>query len=508
MYARVEKSKENKSKASSNSVGQKRSHLDHGVGCTDHRLAAVMQQELPAMNNRSMIKEVPLPDLSQSTQIKAVANISGKTVQLKKAELLDEMPKDVKQAIEFLNDIHDLPSISDFGEIAREQIELLEKSDYAQHCKDLIAPIKKKLPQPKAPASPLKEKIIHSIWVQGNYRDNEELQDALETRKNSKAEGWKNLIWVYETEKKESPQEFSTIDDMVVRPVNVQGLDMQEVDFSQTMALWKDKPAWVLKFIPLLDLLFAKKSFVTMSDIMRMIILYYKGGLYQDVKIHLKTPNVEFFDQPLVNTDVLQLVDGGPNKENWAMIANAGCQMIEDIMEATLRQFPKPSKISTMPENYANDGQYSKAHVYLHDDKGPWNRIEAKSKSTDRISDVNPSLKLENPRPVNSWAHTDGVEFNWDSESTRQAPLDASDLDKPGRTFGSMATEIERSIDQREKKGYLSRTEADHLRDEFRPLVENLIMQSIDKIQNNPSNVESIMAAGIKTMNAIIDKYI
>jgi len=84
------------------------------------------------------------------------------------------------------------------------------------------------------------------------------------------------------------------------------------------MTMWKDKPAWVARFIPLLNLMLTKKSFVAMSDIMRMIILYYKGGLCQDVKIKLKTPNAQFFDEPLVNTDVLQLVDGGPNKENWA----------------------------------------------------------------------------------------------------------------------------------------------------------------------------------------------
>jgi len=190
------------------------------------------------------------------------------------------------------------------------------------------------------------------------------------------------------------------------------------------------------------------------------------------------------------------------------MIANAGCQMIKEIMEATLAQFPSPSKIATMPENYANDGQYSKAHVHLHEDKGPWNRIEAKSKKTEGVSEVNPSLTLENPRPENSWAHTDGVKFDWSSDPARPAPANAADLDRPGRTFGVMAAEIETNINQRENQGHLSRIQADQIRETFRPRVERLIMRSIDLIEQNPHGAEAIMANSIREMNRIMDEFI
>ncbi|MCO7223279.1 DUF4157 domain-containing protein [Pleionea sp. CnH1-48] len=428
-------------------------------------------------------------------------------VQRVKATIIEEMPSNVKDAVNFLNDLHDLSSLTMYADIVRMQIDVIEQSDYKDHCSGLIATIKSKLPQPKKPVSPLKEKNIHSIWVQGEYRDNVELQDAIDTRKKTQAKGWQNLIWVYETAKKKN-EDFEVVDNMVGRRIEVRGFRMFEVDFSRTMAAWKDKPPWVSKFLPLLQIMLAKKSFVAMSDIMRMIILFYKGGLYQDVKIQFKTNSLQFFNEPLVNTDVLQLADGGSNKENWAMIANAGCKMIEEIMIKTLSQFPSASKIASMPINYSNKGQYSKAHVHLHEAKGPWNKIEAKSKFTDNMKEVNPSLDIENPRAKNSWSDTDGVKFDWQSEPTQEVPLDANAMDRPGRTFGAMAAEIERNINQRERTGQLSRLQADELRNEFRPHVERLIMESMDAIQHQPHNVDRIMAQGIQIMNNLIDRYI
>ena len=58
-----------------------------------------------------------------------------------------------------------------------------------------------------------------------------------------------------------------------------------------------------------------------------------------------------------------------------------------------------------MPVNYSIEGRYGKSHVALHEDKGVWNRIEKYKSKTDRMGVVNESLKLNNPRDVNSWSN-------------------------------------------------------------------------------------------------------
>jgi hypothetical protein len=225
--------------------------------------------------------------------------------------------------------------------------------------------------------------------------------------------GWQNLIWIYQSAKENEPQ-FQTVDKLMFRTVSIDDFGLKEVDFSATMSLWDDKPDWVESFMPILDILLEKKSYVAMSDIMRMIILYYSGGLYQDVKIELTSPEAQFFDTPKVNADKLQLVDGTTNAENWAMVAQAGCDMIDKIMRATLVQFPSLEKLRLMPENYSKGGKVGSSHVKLHENKGPWNQIEKHRDKADRISEVNDSLKLLNPRPVNSWADAADDGFNWD----------------------------------------------------------------------------------------------
>ncbi len=332
-------------------------------------------------------------------------------IQMTKAEIVSDMPKGIKEAVEFLNEYDGDKKISDYIlPVIIGQLELVEKSEYAKHCAVLISEIRAKIPvekQQKDEPVPLHSKAIHGIWVQGDYTVDEEFRAGIETRKDSKAQEWVNLIWVYQ-----SMEKMGELDSMAARKIVVDGVNLFEVDFKATITMWEDKPKWVEHFLPILDVLLEKKSFVTMSDIMRMIILYYKGGLYQDVKIQLTTKDARFFDEPMVNQNKLQLVDAG-HKENWAMVAEAGCEMISKIMTATLSQFPSVDMLETMPVNYSNQGQYSKAHKSLHENLGPWHGIERENDHTDTIGFVNPSLKLRNPRPVNSWANDDGVDFDW-----------------------------------------------------------------------------------------------
>lgn len=321
----------------------------------------------------------------------------------------------VRQSVGLLKEVQEMKSIPQvYLNPIRKAIHELEKSGNTEHAK-LIQDAKKKLPPDP---TKLKSRYIHGIWVQGDYTENEELKEGMQTRKGTKAEQWENLIWVYQSLQESNASQFQQVDGMVCRSIKVDNMDMLEVDFKASMGLWKEKPDWVGKFLPLLDILLEKKSFVTMSDIMRMIILYYKGGLYQDVKIQLESPEAKFFDEPLVNVDKLQLVDEGSNKENWAMVAEAGCKMIEEIMSRTLsNRFPKAEVLKRLPVNYSNGGQYSQAHQELHEGKGPWPEIQKLVSKVDLMSVVNPDLVLKNPRPVNSWANTDRYVFDWDADS-------------------------------------------------------------------------------------------
>ena len=357
---------------------------------------------------------------AQRQAIRAVGAASpGAVVQLQKVDPLPEMQGKVRESVDILNMLHDSEVSASMVPIVVNALNTLESSEYKVHYAPLTGHFRNgKLPpsafEAKLPPVALGNKKIHSIWVQGDVSEGgEELRQGMESRKDSGAEDWLNLIWVYQDALQQ--EDSADIQGMKCRPIVVHGVNLHQVDFKASMAAWAGRPDWVTRFLPLLDILLEKKSYVAMSDIMRMIILYYQGGLYQDVKIRLDGKNAKFFDEPLVNAGKLQLADGGANKENWAMVAEASCKMIEDIMEATLARFPSAAKLTSMPVNYANDGKYGKAHATLHENKGPWNQIEKFSGKTERIGEVNESLKLTNPRPVNSWADNDGVDFDWDS---------------------------------------------------------------------------------------------
>lgn len=71
--------------------------------------------------------------------------------------------------------------------------------------------------------------------------------------------------------------------------------------------------------------------------------------------------------------------------------------------------------LKRLPENYAVNNRYSGAHVEVHESYGPWRTIESYKGKVDIIGEVNPSLELKNPRPVNSWANADETDLAFDS---------------------------------------------------------------------------------------------
>ena len=338
------------------------------------------------------------------------ARLIQRTIEIKK-----DMPDELKGPLEFLNAVEESLPRESYNELAWGQIDEIQKyqadneTKYDDTINKFVESIIAKLPPREEEEKPTEldreQQNIHSIWIEGDYKDNDELKKAMKTREESAAAEWRNLIWVYT--QGEGKEKHDKVAKLPGKSIQIGDLSLYEVGFKEAMLQWEERPSWVDDFLTILDILLEKKSYVAMSDIMRMIILYYQGGLYTDVKITLETPDAKFFDEPLVNVGKLQLVDGGSQIENWAMIADAGSEMIEMIMQKALQQLPSPEQLKKLPENYADKGEYSGAHAELHENKGPWNVIEKNKEKVDVIGDVNASLRLKNPRPVNSWAHND-----------------------------------------------------------------------------------------------------
>ncbi len=191
----------------------------------------------------------------------------------------------------------------------------------------------------------------------------------------------------------------------------------QEMDFDSTkvaplltrsfrheMELWKergDMPEWVGHWLPILDILYEKKSYITMSDLIRMIILYYEGGVYLDVKIKVAPDKALFKELPMVKVNTANFYA----HENWAIMAHAGYRMLEDMMIQTYRQFPDKTQLRDYPTNYQEASgpeerrREGKMHVELHESSGVWNIIDRRGRPQ-----FPTDLKLQNPRSVNSWA--------------------------------------------------------------------------------------------------------
>lgn len=242
---------------------------------------------------------------------------------------------------------------------------------------------------------------IHSIWVQGDYTSVAECMEAFENRKENseKMSQWQHIMWLYNQEPNVERQRQISKD---------YGINFIELNFKKEMIEWTSKPEWVEQYLPLLDSLYAKKNYVAMSDIMRMIILYYQGGLYLDSKIKFGKDVKQFFENPMVKDDNIQLVLCD-RKENWAMMSSAGCEIIDYIMQKTLTTFPKKDEIDAMPENYQEfrgKTEYLREHVQVHEDKGPWRILDKYSDRFDAIKGINKDLQLINPRTLNSWSNS------------------------------------------------------------------------------------------------------
>ncbi len=243
-------------------------------------------------------------------------------------------------------------------------------------------------------------KKMHSVWVQGDYQENPEAQHGLATRKGTDSEDWVNMIWLYNSGEDDEEGFAPELQTESLKVDFGKFPKVFERSFVDEMGRWKRRgtmPKWVDAWLPILEVLMAKKSYITMSDIMRMIILYYEGGVYMDVKIQVDTKS-DLTTAPKLLINTVNFYD----RENWAIMANTGCRMIEEIMTRTLAQFPNEEELSTYPENYSDgSGREGRTHAELHENRGVWNIIERYRQHSKETS-----LTLTNPRPVNSWTNT------------------------------------------------------------------------------------------------------
>jgi hypothetical protein len=187
-----------------------------------------------------------------------------------------------------------------------------------------------------------------------------------------------------------------------------------QVNFRKTMAAWDDRPEWLTRYLDYLDAMLPKKAYVAMGDLMRMIVLWFMGGVYVDVKIQFVGTAKEFLQEPQVAPDRLMCVYSG-RMENWAMMSQPGCPMAEEILLKGLKRLPSLEKIGQMPVNWSHpSGKYSKAHAELHEDKSVWPILQMQYREhVVMFNEVEPALQLHNPRELNSWENDDGVPFDW-----------------------------------------------------------------------------------------------
>jgi hypothetical protein len=115
-----------------------------------------------------------------------------------------------------------------------------------------------------------------------------------------------------------------------------------------------------------------------------------------DVKIKVNPGKSDFKTRPMLLVNTVNFYA----HENWALMANAGCRMIEEIMIEALRRFPTIDQLREYPENYQREkGIEGKKHVELHERLGVWNVIERFGRN-----EYSETMSLTNPRTLNSWA--------------------------------------------------------------------------------------------------------
>lgn len=322
----------------------------------------------------------------------------------------------LKDAREMLGMLRTFPSTETMQQFYLEALSILETSE-AEPDRKLAEERRSAIPRefspPEKPAVVrLESRYIHRIWVEGEYSSNDEFLKGIYSQ--PKVEGWTNLIWVYHN--RLGPLRLEEIGGQLLAfegPQQCLHHELLQINFRKTMEAWGEKPDWVVQYLTRLDVMLEKKAYVAMGDIMRMIILWFMGGVYVDVKILFSDARA-FLEKPQVIQHRLMCVNSG-RIENWAMMSHRGCAMVKEIMEKTLERMPSPEKLSQMPVNWSHpSGKYSQAHVELHEDKGVWPVLQSKySEKVMVFESVEPTLKLENPRPLNSWNETDNVPFDW-----------------------------------------------------------------------------------------------
>lgn len=260
-------------------------------------------------------------------------------------------------------------------------------------------------------------KEIHSIWIQGeDYKSNGDFEKVFELRKAVQSKNWENVMWLYNVH---DELKFELSGKLYQRKVILNSeLAIYEVSFKKTMAEWKGdtRPTWVDSFMVILEILERKKAYVAMSDIIRMIILYYRGGLYADLKIEFGD-----FDNLFTKEDTLGLA---PGKENWALLADRGCIMISDIMNRSLKRIEDNIDVEKLPIREEAKG-YPREHAEFHEAYGPFEAIRYFSNlyKTYDINEMNEKIKLTNPKIVNSWVGSKYYnESIWNTEIKKQTP--------------------------------------------------------------------------------------
>ncbi len=204
-------------------------------------------------------------------------------------------------------------------------------------------------------------------------------------------------------------------------------------NFREYTKNWSLEKAWVKIFLNTLDILYEKKSYVAMSDIMRMMILYFMGGMYLDIKIKIDSPDCDFFTSPSMEKNILYMMPTESGRlENAGLLAHKMCSAIDVIMQKTAQEkIPTDERLKEMPVNYSvfhleisleENGDvveiqpltrmYSQAHKTLHETYSVWPVIQNSGPSEICTMD-NLKIKLVNPRTVNSWAFSDNIPFEF-----------------------------------------------------------------------------------------------
>lgn len=324
-----------------------------------------------------------------------------------------------QQAREFLKAFKQFPQMGALRTRYLEAISVLERSD------DMLDQMRAELARSNLPANawrfapptmvPLESHCVHRIWITGNPNNAELRQGVLSQ---PRVPGWTNLLWIYDDPHPHTARALNGRALAVHRDINLFGQRVYVISFRETMLLWHDQPGWIRDCLRYLDAMLPKRAYVAMGDIIRMVVLWFMGGLYVDTKILFDVLTApRFFRGPRIALNRLICASANGRMENWAMMCDAGCDVLREVLWLALYQrLPSIAKIQQMPVNWSHpSGRYSQAHVALHEAKSVWPILQTRYAEQILLLDqLHPPLLLRNPRPLNSWAEDDGVAFSWD----------------------------------------------------------------------------------------------